>query len=65
MTGKIKAAFVDTLEYQATLDIMVHLAGMAEMDSKVPKVIEVCLVKEREDRVTMIIFNMTFCPCQH
>lgn len=38
---KIKAVFVDTLEYQGTLDTMVHLAETAGMDSEVTKVIKV------------------------
>ncbi len=38
---KIKAVFVDTLEYQGTLDTMAYLAETAEMDSEVTKVIKV------------------------
>ncbi|KAF7668854.1 hypothetical protein LDENG_00279620 [Lucifuga dentata] len=43
-TPKAKAVFVDTLEYQGTLDIMACLAEMDEMDSEVIKVIKVKLV---------------------
>lgn len=38
---KVKVVFVDTLEYQGTLDIMAHPAETGEMDFKVTKVIEV------------------------
>lgn len=40
---KIKAVFVDTLEYQVTLDTTVHLAETAVMDLEVTKVIKVSL----------------------
>lgn len=38
---QIKVVFVDTLEYQGTLDTMVHLAETAEMDLKETKVTKV------------------------
>lgn len=42
---KVKAVFVDTLEYQGTLDTMARLAETVEMDSEVIKEIKVNLEK--------------------
>lgn len=62
---KIKAVFVDTLEYQGTLDTMVHLEETAETDSGVTKVIKVSLEENEHLFLHVLSFNFTIYNNNH